>query len=166
MSDSPQLTLAQLDAARARIPSETWLALDHREQAFVAAMCADPTKNLGNAARAAGAPAKAARQTGYKLSKRPAVIAALAAIQNEVVAQVKTDAAYVVRRLRENDEVAFRDGDLHASNTALGHLGKATGAFEKRLRITFDDPAVALAQLQALPKAERVKAIRAMLDGA
>lgn len=166
VAEPAQLTLEHLDAARARVPSGLWQTLSSLEQGFVAALLLDPKMELAEAARRAGYAARGARQRGFEASQRPRVKAALAALMAQREERTATDAVYVIKRLRENDEHAWEEKDLSASNAALGLLGKATGAFEKRVRISFDDPAVMLAQLKAMPKAERAKVIRTMLEEA
>lgn len=157
---TPQLTLTDFTRAQAKVPTATWGTLTQQQRTFVAALVQDPTRSYTEAARLAGSKR---RQTGSEWARLPTVRAALAAIRAASEDQVENDLAFVTRRLRENDTLAFTEGDVPASNGALGLFAKVRGLTEKRVRISFDDPEVALAQLKALPKAERVRVIRDML---
>lgn len=166
MAATPQLTLDNLNDARARVPMPVWAALTAMQQRYVAARILDPARTQGDCAAIAGMSAKRARTGGASAMENHAKVrAALDGIRADAAERTATDAVYVVRRLRENDEWAVRDKNVRASNEALGLLGKATGAFEKRVRIIVDDPATMLAQLKAMPPAERARVVRTMLEG-
>lgn len=142
-----------------RVPWTLLERVPRHARLFVAERLKDPAASDAEILRRAGY----RNGSGGKVPRLPSVEAALQAARTIVADETMTDAAHVVRRLRENDDFAWSRRDLAASNAALGLLGKATGAFEKRVRITFDDPTKALEQLRAMPKAERVRVLRDLL---
>lgn len=159
--DTPQLTLADVTAARNAVPTAAWSRLTAMQQRFVAAMVADPTRTYTLAARIAGSPQ--ARKQGSAWAQDPKVKAALDAIRKAAEDKAESDLQFVKRRLVENDTKAYTADDIGASNGALGLYAKVTGLTEKRVRISFDDPAAMLAQLKAMPREERKKVILDML---
>ncbi len=162
MADSSaQLTLAALEAAQARVPAAVWTQLTALQQGFVAALAAEPTLPLIEAARRAGS--KRPRQTGSAWANDPKVKAALDHLRAVAQAQAEDAFTYVTRRLKENDLAAKTVGDYGASNGALGLFAKVQGLLEKRVRIKFEDPAQMVAHLKALPLAERKQVILEML---
>lgn len=164
MADSPaQLDIPTLDAARARIPDGLWAVLSVREQGFVAALVANPTMTHRDAAIVAGYPKKSAKQVGYELANRPKVRAALLGVRAEAAAQATRDAQGVITLLWQNAEDARKAKEYAPSNQAAATLAKVYGLLEKRVRLTVDNPEAALAQLKAMPKAERVKVLRELL---
>jgi hypothetical protein len=155
-----QLTLAALTAAQAQVPTATWMALTAKQQAFVAALAANPTMAYIDAARLAGSPR--AKQTGSQWANDPKVKAALDAIR--AAAQTKAESAFqfVDRRLKENDSDAKHTGDLSASNGALSLYATVHGLLEKRVRLSVDNPSAAIEQLRRMPRDERVKLLAEM----
>lgn len=158
MADSsPQLTLADLTAAQAKVPAATWMALTPAQQGFVAALVREPTITLTKAAEIATGTKSRAKQNGSQWFRDPKVKAALDHVR--AVAQAATEDAmtFVTRRLIENDHKAFTANDVSASNGALSLYAKVHGLLEKRVRLTMDNPQAAIAQLKAMPREERVK---------
>ena len=72
---TPQLTLAELTAARNAVPTVAWGALTAAQQRFVAALVADPTRTYTAAAKIAGSPQP--RKQGSHWASLPVVKAAL-----------------------------------------------------------------------------------------
>ena len=163
MALSPQLTIPDLDAARAKVPGGLWATLDHREQAFVAHRLLHPTATLVDAAVAAGAPRRTAKQTGHKMAHRPHVKAALDCARAEQIATVQKDGQAVIALLWGNAEDARAAKEYGVSTQAASVLAKVYGLLEKRVRLTVDNPDAALAQLKAMPKGERIKVLRELL---
>ncbi len=162
--DAPQLTLADLTTAQAAVPTATWGALTALQQRFVAALVRDPTLTWAAAARLAGASKTRANKTGSEWAADPKVKAALDALRQRTEAQAESDLVFVKRRLKQNDEKAGTLDDIGASNGALGLYAKVTGLTEKRVRISFADPAQMVAQLRAMPMEERKRVILEMLS--
>jgi len=163
-SSANQLSLLDLTTAQAQVPTATWGALTAKQQAFVAALVRDPSLTYTAAARLAGASPHRAGITGTEWANHPKVKAALNAIRKTAETQAESDLVFVKRRLKQNDEKAYDSDDIGASNGALGLYAKVTGLTEKRVRITFDDPAAMLAQLKAMPIEERKRVILEMLS--
>lgn len=141
----------------------TLRALNFREQRFVDALVADPSCTQTDAAIRAGYSVKTAKQTGSELMARPHIKAAVAAARQAMAQKAESDGVYVLRRLKENDTKAYSNDDVAASNGALSLIGKMAGLFEKRVRISFDDPAALVAHLRALPLDQRRAAILEIL---
>lgn len=163
-STAAQLSLTDLTTAQAQVPTATWGALTALQQRFVAALVRDPSLTYTAAAQLAGAGKSRARQSGSEWAHDPKVKAALDAIRKAAEDKAESDLVFVKRRLRENDTKAYGADDIGASNGALGLFAKVTGLTEKRVRITFDDPAAMLAQLKAMPMEERKRVILEMLS--
>ena len=161
MADSAQLTLADLTAAQSRVPVATWAALTPKQQAFVAVLAADPTTTYTAAARRAGSPRP--KQSGSAWANDPKVKAALDHLRAAAQETAEDAFTFVTRRLRENDRKAFAANDVSASTGALALFAKVQGLLEKRVRLSVDNPEAALAQLKAMPKAERVAVLRELL---
>lgn len=140
--------------------------LNTREQRFVDALIADPSCTQTAAAMRAGYATRSAKAMGSEIANRPHVKAVLAAAREARSERAEADGAYVLRRLKENDRKAYANDDVAASNGALSLLGKAAGLFEKRIRVSFDDPAAMLAQLEAMPLEKRAEVIRSLLGDA
>lgn len=158
MSDAPaQLSLADLETAQRRVPVAVWAALTPLQQGFVAALAAHPTMPLVQAARLAGS--KRPKQTGSLWANDPKVKAALDHLRAAAQQDAEDAFAYVVRRAKENDAEARAASDYSASNGALTLFAKVNGLLEKRVRLTLDNPAAAIAQLKAMPREERVKVL-------
>ncbi|HET8772008.1 MAG TPA: hypothetical protein VFM71_13565, partial [Gemmatimonadaceae bacterium] len=79
------------------------------------------------------------KQTAHEWLKDPRVQEALTAARQSIAETATLDAAYVLRRLGENDQAAFREKDYGASNGALSLLGKALGVYVDRVKIDFRD---------------------------
>ena len=158
---TPQLTLAELTAARNAVPTVAWGALTAAQQRFVAALVADPTRTYTAAAKIAGSPQP--RKQGSLWASLPVVKAALDSVRRAAESKAESDLAFVKRRLVENDTKAYSSDDIGASNGALGLYAKVTGLTEKRVRISFDNPEAMLAQLKAMPREERKRVILEML---
>lgn len=163
MADSPQLTLADLQVAQAQVPVASWAALTPAQQGFVAALVRDPTLTLTKAAALATGTASRAKQNGSQWARDPKVKAALDHLRATAQAGAEDALAFVTRRLKENDRIAFSGGDISGSNGALTLFAKVQGLLEKRIRLSVDNPEAALAQLKAMPKAERLKVLRELL---
>jgi len=161
---SPQLTLLDLTTAQAQVPTATWGQLTAKQQRFVAALVRDPSLTYTAAAKLAGAKPSRAGITGTEWARDPKVKAALDTIRRTAEAKAESDLVYVKRRLKQNDRKAYKADDIGASNGALNLFAKVTGLTEKRVRITFDDPAAMLAQLKAMPIEERKRVILEMLS--
>jgi hypothetical protein len=162
--DTPQLTLADFATAQGKMPTATWAALSAHQQGFVAALVRTPGLTLTRAAEIATGTKSRAKQNGSQWFRDPKVQAALNAIRKAAEDKAESDLAFVKRRLVENDGVAFGERDIPASNGALGLYAKVTGLTEKRVRISFDNPEAMVAQLKAMPLAERKKVILDMLS--
>lgn len=156
MADA-QLSLADLTAAQAKVPTATWMALTAPQQAFVAVLAAHPTMKFIDAARLAGS--RRPKQTGSQWANDPKVKAALDAIRAAAQEAAESAFQFVDRRLKENDRDAKTLGDLSASNGALSLYAKVHGLLEKRVRLTLNDPKTALEQLRKMPREERVKVL-------
>ena len=164
--DAPQLTLADLQVAQAKVPVATWAALTPAQQGFVAAIVREPTITLTKAAELATGTKSRAKQNGSQWFRDPKVKAALDHLRAVAQAQTEDAFAFVTRRLIENDRTAFTAGDIPASTGALSLFAKVQGLLEKRVRLTLDNPDAILAQLKAMPKAERVKVLRELFGEA
>lgn len=160
---TPQLDLPDILTARAAVPSGLWLTLTAREQAFVAAKLANPSCSDKDAIIAAGAPARSAKTVGHEVAHRPHVKAALECARQASIAKAERSAEAVVTLLWDNAEDARKAGEYGTSTQAASVLAKVYGLLEKRVRLTVDNPDAALAQLKAMPKAERVKVLRELL---
>jgi hypothetical protein len=160
---TPQLDLGVLADARAKVPSAIWMALTARQQAFVALKLANPNISDIDAAKAAGCPPRSAKQRGHEMAHDPHVVAAITALAQRAEEKATRDAAGVLKLLWDNAEDARKATEYAASNQALGLLAKTHGLLEKRIRISFDNPDAALAQLKAMPKAERVRVLRELM---
>lgn len=166
VADTPQLDLPALEAARAAVPSGLWLTLTPKQQGYLAAKLRNPRITDTAAAIAAGCPKRSAKQRGSELARDPKVKAAMAAIAAGVEAGVRRDAEGVVKLLWDNAEDARKAQEYAASNQAAGTLAKIYGLLEKRIRLSVDNPEALLAQLKAMPKAERAKLLREWLEAA
>lgn len=155
-----QLSLSDFAAARAAVPSGLWLVLSPKQQGYIAAKLRNPRMTDTAAALAAGCPKRSATQRGHELKNDPQVIAAMAAIAAGVEAGVRRDADGVVRLLWDNATDARAAREYAASNQAAGTLAKVYGLLEKRIRLEVSNPEAAVAQLKAMPKAERLKVLR------
>jgi hypothetical protein len=166
VADASQLTLAELQVAQAQVPVATWAALTPAQRGFVAAIVREPTITLTRAAEIATGTKKRAKQNGSQWSRDPRVKAALDHLRAVTQEAAEDDLAFVTRRLKQNDAAAFQAADIAASNAALGLFAKVRGLLEKRVRLTLDNPDAILAQLKAMPKAERVKVLRELFGEA
>lgn len=103
--DAPaQLTLDDLTATRAQIPTGLWTALDHQEQLFVAAYLIHLSQS--KAAILAGYSKRTAKQMGHELMRRDRVKAAVEAAMAERIKRSEVTADAVLERVRA---VAFAD---------------------------------------------------------
>jgi phage terminase small subunit len=119
-----QLTLDNLEAARAQIPTGLWTALKHKEQLFVAAYLADPEMRVEAAALAAGFRASGAGSNGTKMLRKPTVRAAVDVAIEARTKRIEVDADRV---LREVDTVSLSTIE-HYRLTEDGNIVLAEGA--------------------------------------
>lgn len=127
-------------------------------------MLSDPRCTQVQAALAAGiSPKRAKTGAGSLLANRPLVKAALESVRAEQIATAKRDGEAVIALLWDNAEAAKEEKQYAASTQAATVLAKVHGLMEKRVRLTVDNPEAALAQLKAMPKAERVAVLRELL---
>ncbi len=91
------------------------MKLTARQRAFCAEYIID--LSAGNAARRAGYSAKTAREQGYELLRKPAVLEEIERLKAERQLQTKVDAAWVLARL--SAEATADIGELYDDNGAL-----------------------------------------------
>jgi len=137
--ESPQLTLDVLAAARRDVGSAAWLALDHREQLFVAAYLATPDLNASEAARMSGHPPRSAKQRAHEIMERPQVKTAIADAMNARTKRTMVDADYVVTKAVEATEGAQTDREWSAMNGSLTLLARHLGMLTDKLKVDFRD---------------------------
>ena len=136
---TPQLDLALLDAARAKVPAGIWTALNHRQQLFVAALLADPKQNHAEAARTAGYAPKYAKVRGFQLLKLPLVKAALAVAVAERIERTQVDADFVITQTTEVLKGAKDDREWGAANGSLTLLARHLGMLTDKVKVDFRD---------------------------
>jgi len=113
VADAPdQLTLDNLTAASALVPSGIWATLEHQEQLFVAAYLLH--LNQARAARLAGFSKTRAKVTGSEMMAKPRVRAAVEAAMAQRSKRAEIEAEDVLRRwwkiatANPNDIVSYR----------------------------------------------------------
>lgn len=137
-----QISFADLDAARARVPSGAWAALSHLEQLFVAAYLL--TLSTTEAARRAGYSLRSAKQRGHECFHRPRVQVAITAAMTERVDRTLIDADQVLQRWWQ---IANADPNALVRHRrtccrychGTGHEFQRTPAEMRRDRATFEE---------------------------
>ena len=110
-----------------------------REQAFVAALLADPMLNQTAAAIAAGYSPRSARTHASSMMTQANIARAVREAQGERIARTKVDADYVL-----TEAVAIMQGAKHgkewsAATGALTLVAKLQGLLTDKVRVDFRD---------------------------
>jgi len=85
--------------------------------------------NGAHAAERAGYAKGTAKQKAYRLLKMPQIKKMVAGLQKEIAKNLKLDAEYVLKELKENHETAKALKKLADSNRALELIGKHLAMF-------------------------------------
>lgn len=139
--------------------------LTAKQQAFVAYKLAHPGATDAEAARAAGySPTDSG--IASKTANHPAVVAALQAHTALVMAQAALSRESHLNELQRLRDRAAQSEQYGAAITAEVHRGKVGGFYEKRVRLSLDNPEALVAHLRTLDKPARKAFLLNLLSSA
>ncbi len=133
--------------------SQTLPKLTAKQAAFVRYRIAHPEATDKECALNAGyAPTNS---IAAQVAAHPAVQAALAAANAVVMAQATLSRESHLNELQRLRDRAVQSDQLGAAITAEVHRGKVGGFYEKRVRLSLDNPEALVAHLRTLDKSAR-----------
>jgi hypothetical protein len=127
--------------------------LTAKQRAFVAYRIAHPSATDTECARAAGY--SMTNSIAAQVAAHPAVVAALGAANAVVMSQAALSRESHLHELQRLRDRAAESDQFGAAITAEVHRGKVGGFYEKRIRLSLDNPEALVAHLKTLGKAAR-----------
>jgi hypothetical protein len=141
------------------------LSLTAKQRAFVAYRIAHPTATDSECALAAGYSPNDT-SGGARIAGHPAVISALESARAVTMAQAGLSRESHLNELARLRDRAVQSEQIGAAVTAEVHRGKVGGFYEKKVRLSLDNPEALVAHLRTLDREARKSFLLTLLASA